>query len=72
MTGADQSRILVIADFFGSGVATWTTETVEIYLCNDRWQIDEPSPGYGLRQSGQDSSSRYQSTKRAAYVSCSE
>jgi predicted nucleic acid-binding protein len=30
------------SDFFGSGVATWTTETVEIYLRNDRWQINEP------------------------------
>lgn len=22
------------ADFFGSGVATWTTDRVELYLCN--------------------------------------
>jgi predicted nucleic acid-binding protein len=30
-------------DFFGSGVATWTTQTVEIYLRDDRWYINEPS-----------------------------
>ncbi len=38
------------ADLFGSGVATWTTETVEIYLSNERWQIDETlPPPYGTR-----------------------
>ncbi len=31
-------------DFFGSGLATWTTETVEIYLSNDSPQIHEPAP----------------------------
>jgi predicted nucleic acid-binding protein len=30
-------------DFFGSGVATWTTQTVEIYLRDDQWYINEPS-----------------------------
>jgi predicted nucleic acid-binding protein len=32
------------ADFFGSGLATWTTDTVEIYLRNDSWTIHEPPP----------------------------
>lgn len=32
------------SDFFGSGVATWTTETVEIYLGDDPWQVHEPPP----------------------------
>jgi predicted nucleic acid-binding protein len=32
------------ADFFGSGLATWTTETVEIYLNTDQRQIHEPTP----------------------------
>jgi hypothetical protein len=27
--------------FFGSGLDTWTTETVEIYLSNDPSQIHE-------------------------------
>jgi predicted nucleic acid-binding protein len=31
------------SDFFGSGLATWTTETVEVYFTNDRWQTNEPS-----------------------------
>jgi len=31
-------------DFFGSGLATWTTETVEIYLNNEASQIHEPPP----------------------------
>lgn len=36
------------SDFFGSGVATWTTETVEIYLSDDPWQVHEPPPpAYG-------------------------
>ena len=30
-------------DFFGSGVATWTTQTVEIYLRDDQWSINEPA-----------------------------
>jgi predicted nucleic acid-binding protein len=32
------------ADFFGSGLATWTTETVEIYLSNEVWVLHEPPP----------------------------
>jgi predicted nucleic acid-binding protein len=32
------------ADFFGSGLPTWTTETVEIYLSPDSWQLHEPPP----------------------------
>jgi predicted nucleic acid-binding protein len=39
------------ADFFGSGLATWTTETVEIYLSRDPWMIHEPPPPpYGSPQ----------------------
>ncbi len=37
-------------DFFGSGVATWTTDTVEIYLRNDPWQINEPAFTYNDRE----------------------
>jgi predicted nucleic acid-binding protein len=41
------------ADFFGSGLATWTTETVEIYLSNDAWVLHEPPPPpYGGPQLG--------------------
>jgi hypothetical protein len=37
-------------DFFGSGVAIWTTETVEICLNDEPWQINEPpTPSYGQR-----------------------
>ncbi len=38
-------------DFFGAGLATWTTETVEIYLRNDPWVLHEPPPPYGGSQS---------------------
>jgi predicted nucleic acid-binding protein len=31
-------------DFFGSGLAIWTTETVEICLNDEPWQINEPPP----------------------------
>lgn len=31
-------------DFFGSGVATWTTETVEVYLSSDPPLLHEPPP----------------------------
>ncbi len=31
-------------DFFGCGLATWTTETVELFLNDDPWQIHEPPP----------------------------
>jgi predicted nucleic acid-binding protein len=35
-------------DFFGCGLATWTTQTVELYLSNHPWQIHEPPPpSYG-------------------------
>ena len=34
------------SDFFGSGIATWTTDTVEIYLRNDPSQINEPTFSY--------------------------
>jgi predicted nucleic acid-binding protein len=37
-------------DFFGSGIATWTTDTVEIYLRNDPWQINEPAFTYNDRE----------------------
>lgn len=30
-------------DFFGSGIATWTTETVELYLRDGPLQINEPT-----------------------------
>jgi hypothetical protein len=33
-------------DFFGSGVAIWTTETVDIYLNDEPWQVNEPPPLY--------------------------
>lgn len=33
-------------DFFGSGIATWTTDTVEIYFRDDPWQINEPALPY--------------------------
>lgn len=38
------------SDFFGSGIATWTTDTVEIYLRNDPWQINEPTFSYHDRE----------------------
>jgi predicted nucleic acid-binding protein len=38
------------SDFFGSGIATWTTDTVEIYLRNDPWQINEPTFAYSDRE----------------------
>jgi len=38
------------SDFFGSGIATWTTDTVEIYLRNDPWQINEPIFSYCDRE----------------------
>lgn len=33
-------------DFFGSGIATWTTDAVEIYFRDDPWQISEPASPY--------------------------
>jgi hypothetical protein len=29
-----------------SGVAIWTTETVDIYLNDEPWQVNEPPPLY--------------------------
>jgi predicted nucleic acid-binding protein len=31
-------------DFFGSGLPTWMTETVEIFLSDEPWRLHEPPP----------------------------